>query len=848
MNKEHRHLAYFLGPKAENSNLLESLLSTVVHDNFNWRRSYYPNDGIFIDKAIKTEAKGEHDSLTQNVNTMMAELRKNPPFHSPRYIAHMLSDTTMPALIGYIAGLLYNPNNVTPEAAPVTVEWEIQACNKVLEMLGYMAPPDVVHNDKNFNMKQYRKSLKETFGWSHITFGGTLSNIEALWVARNIKYMALAIHDVALQKELNILVKQTNGIEKNIQEFTEKEILLIRPEDAIDLLTRYFEAVFTQFKNEKRHCENLEKRAWEWLNESSFSLVKGTGDIFKKYPPVIFVTGASHYSIDKAADILGIGKENIKHVQMDSRFRMDTEDLKKKIKKTLLQDKIPLAVIAIAGTTEEGSVDPIHDIVNIRNDMEANSNASFWLHIDGAWGGYIRTLFTPGHIMDVFINISKQLEINFDGDINTWNEAFFNKIEKRVTELHSNTDCDSKDSDYTTREFTIMNGLMERKGELAQVAKKSDIEAYFSKINDLNNLNKGIWVFSSRGKFNISLEDRLNLMKRLVTDNIKIEYGSYRKEIAASWDDHDVLSSYYAFPFADSITMDAHKMGYVPYSCGIVAYKNDRIRNFIYQKAPYIAGLKKKSLIHYPPKHIIEDPAYIDQKCEEKYLTRIESFAPFTLEGSKSGAAACSLWLATKTIPLTLGHHGSIIRSSILGARELYEWLAHWAQINIANNKGKGRGFEFVPLVKSQPDTNIVIFIVKNNTVPTLTAANDMTMDVYKNFGVHIEEGQWDDYNARPFFLSKTTFDASTYSVNTLRDFFKDNRLENAVEEYGKSGLTVLRATVMNPYVYYANKTSSINYFQRFMETISQAAERYLRDNRSKFGKIGEKDEVMLVN
>jgi hypothetical protein len=51
-------------------------------------------------------------------------------------------------------------------------------------------------------------------------------------------------------------------------------------------------------------------------------------------------------------------------------------------------------VIGIAGTTEEGAVDPIDRIDEVRTDLENARGESFWLHVDAAWGGYLRALFT----------------------------------------------------------------------------------------------------------------------------------------------------------------------------------------------------------------------------------------------------------------------------------------------------------------------------------------------------------------------------------------------------------------------------------------------------------------------
>src|SRR5204862_135459 len=101
-------------------------------------------------------------------------------------------------------GLLYNPNNITPEAAPVTVEWEIEACNQILAMLGYTTPPSPPTS--RAQGADYMKRIEAGFGWAHITHGGTTATIEALWFARTIRYAPLAIRYVAEKYRLPLYI------------------------------------------------------------------------------------------------------------------------------------------------------------------------------------------------------------------------------------------------------------------------------------------------------------------------------------------------------------------------------------------------------------------------------------------------------------------------------------------------------------------------------------------------------------------------------------------------------------------------------------------------------------------
>ena len=94
----------------------------------------------------------------------------------------------------------------------------------------------------------------------------------------------------------------------------------------------------------------------------------------------IFVSDKAHFSNHKNAWILGLGEQSIVHVGVDSRYRMDPEQLEKAIAKEIEKGNIPIAITATAGTTDFGNVDPLHKIANI-----AKRN-NIWLHVDAAYG------------------------------------------------------------------------------------------------------------------------------------------------------------------------------------------------------------------------------------------------------------------------------------------------------------------------------------------------------------------------------------------------------------------------------------------------------------------------------
>ena len=71
---------------------------------------------------------------------LVGRLKGSVPFSSYRYQAHMLWDTTLPAVVGYLAGMLANQNNVAAEASPVTTKLEMEVGRDLCTMLGYAVP------------------------------------------------------------------------------------------------------------------------------------------------------------------------------------------------------------------------------------------------------------------------------------------------------------------------------------------------------------------------------------------------------------------------------------------------------------------------------------------------------------------------------------------------------------------------------------------------------------------------------------------------------------------------------------------------------------------------------------
>lgn len=97
---------------------------------------------------------------------------------------------------------------------------------------------------------------------------------------------------------------------------------------------------------------------------------------------VIYLTSHTHHSVAKAIKILGLTQIQIRAIPVDKNNRMEVSQLAQQIKEDKAAGLFPSIVIASAGTTDTGAIDPINAIADICNQH------NLWLHIDAAYGGF----------------------------------------------------------------------------------------------------------------------------------------------------------------------------------------------------------------------------------------------------------------------------------------------------------------------------------------------------------------------------------------------------------------------------------------------------------------------------
>jgi len=95
----------------------------------------------------------------------------------------------------------------------------------------------------------------------------------------------------------------------------------------------------------------------------------------------ILVSERGHYSLNKSADVLGIGQDNVIAIPTDEHNKIDCDKLAEKCQQLAKQNIKLLAIVGVAGTTETGNIDPLDKMAVIAQQHDCH------FHVDAAWGG-----------------------------------------------------------------------------------------------------------------------------------------------------------------------------------------------------------------------------------------------------------------------------------------------------------------------------------------------------------------------------------------------------------------------------------------------------------------------------
>lgn len=632
--------ALFLGPKAENQDLYESLILEIVRDSCFLRKNFHPQDESVISEKDKLSVDFAESvaQLKQHLQGILSELKKGVPLYHPRYIGHMHGDLLLSGIAAYFATMLYNPNNVVGESSPATTKMELEYINALCKMVGFKSC----------------EKLTGDYSWGHLCSGGTSANIEALWVARNIKYYPLSVKLASLLiPECKYLAdRYIRSIKKDIEHSIFKELFNLPVQEVIELKNGISNLPSdSKFKLSEIH---------EMINGYSVTQlgvygIHHTIETLENYAeqinlPKVYIAKSNHYSWEKALDVIGIGRNQLMKVEIDAGYRLNMDDLCEKMEAS---GSPTLAVIGILGSSKQGSIDPIDEIIELRTQKE-KENHSFYIHVDGAYGGYFPTVLRKTTKYTNFSPIKEVLDFLKRGDSNLY----------------------------------MLNGK--------------------STINDK-------WCK-------------------------KIE----------------------AISKTDSITIDPHKMGYIPYPAGSILFSDTQMKDFISY-----------------------EPSYLNKSANEDDLHNA-FLGQWTLEGSRPGAAAAACFLSNKVLPFTQEGHGLLVKNSMHAANRFWNSIFSFNSDEDFNN-----GFKIVPLYV--PETNIISYVLSAPKVITKTKyLNKLNRGLYKRFSVNGDS----IIPALDFMIAKDGFkykDLPKHSVLTSCEI-DETLIENTAEE-----ITILSSVFMNP-------------------------------------------------
>lgn len=150
------------------------------------------------------------------------------------------------------------------------------------------------------------------------------------------------------------------------------------------------------FKNNLDTCGGLTFSGGSWSNITALQIARSLlfpetkleGNTNKKF--AVYASKHCHYSVEKAAILLGLGSRAVFKVDINSDGSMNTDSLEKVIDDTIAKGYTPLFVNATAGTTVFGLFDDLTQISAVAK------RHRIWLHVDGSWGGNV--IFSKTHL------------------------------------------------------------------------------------------------------------------------------------------------------------------------------------------------------------------------------------------------------------------------------------------------------------------------------------------------------------------------------------------------------------------------------------------------------------------
>lgn len=249
----------------------------------------------------------------------------------------------------------------------------------------------------------------------------------------------------------------------------------------------------------------------------------------------------------------------------------------------------------------------------------------------------------------------------------------------------------------------------------------------------------------------------------------------------------EVHAAFAALERVDSITVDPHKLGYLPYGTGAFVCRDNRAMALLAERADYVFDAEEAS----------------------DYASRYRRIGQFIPEGSKPGAAAAAVYVVHKVLPLDHTNFGMIPRHTVLAAEAFRECARRFAR------EMEGALHVSMPF---PPDSNLVCLAINPCGNRDLKRADDFTRRLLEKLRCDRHQ----PVQVKQFFASSTTLrrdlvgDADMTRILAELDIVPDP-IDVA---HGDDRLTLLRHTLMNPYL--IDRENGISYIDRYFEYLSE--------------------------
>lgn len=565
---------WFAGPRFENEELFKELAEIAVEKHAAFRRGTYGQDPEWVDKSHPDYQHAVRE-VRAHLRSLIARLSASSiPWYSYRYHGHMNWDNSLPAIAGYIAAIFFNQNNVAAEGSPVTTELEIEVARDLCRMIGFpVGRPD------------------RPEPWGHITCGGTVANMEALWAARNLRLYPFAVqqalrHDWTGHDDFQVTL--ADGRSQPLVDFTGWEVLNLPADTALELPTRLTdEEGLGEDELEAIEGYSVQRLGMAGLARR-FEAEHGSRRPIDELAILAPVT--AHYSMPKAASLLGLGTDNLVQVPVDDRARMSVAGLESILDDRLAAETPVAAVVVVLGSTQESAVDPLAEVIDLRQRFRARG-LDFQVHADAAWGGYFAALLRPPHP----------------------DSASARLLAAARTGLARGEDAvgPRPGPELALQQLGTERAPGPLEAEVPDAENTLDLEAEDERATETSNppdLHPGRLVYTAEMALS----------------------GHVRQHLAAMSD-------------ADTVTIDPHKAGFVPYPAGALCYRSRPMPEMIAFRAPVV---------------------YHDGEAP--------TVGVFGIEGSKPGAAAAAVWLSHRVIRPDQGGYGHVLGRSAFSATRLF--------------------------------------------------------------------------------------------------------------------------------------------------------------------------------